>query len=431
MSEPRPQIVEYIRQLLGQYDDAAIRAQLAKEGVPQQEIDAAFLAAKEPARALPPPPSFETNPPSRPRRKVLPIVIVVLALVGAAFAALRWRAVRAKDARALQANDAACPAEAGTPAAGRPTVQEMTSYASPLYADPADIDSLFKTARVPGSVEADVVEALRLMVEMFDADLKEMQDTPENMERLRGAIGAISRALKMRGEGWTGGVLAPKTTKQLAALITLNGSLLPQFDRILRKETQKALEEGRLEDAEGFGRKRLALGWMMMQDWAALSQSFGLVIANGGLLAMRDAKVAQKRYCAADRQTAFRVAKQLMAFTAQPDELKKLQAAVADGMPRFEVLQKYLDDPILRPRYADAALSYAAHEGTRGPAQIESARAEFLRAASGHADPRVARLANGYALVHADHNKPAAEASLKEAALNLIGPAPADAAAAP
>ena len=127
----------------------------------------------------------------------------------------------------------------------------------------------------------------------------------------------------------------------------------------------------------------------------------------------------------------------MKAFILQNSDLDKIAAAVEHPL-RLQVLQGYLEDPKLCPKYADTVLSYAAYYGSRGPRDIEQARTAFLSAASRHKDPRVARLAKGYLGVQADLKLSGtgqeiipSKASIFGAALNLLSTAVVSAPADP
>jgi hypothetical protein len=159
------------------------------------------------------------------------------------------------------------------------------------------------------------------------------------------------------------------------------------------------MEEGRSQDARELGRKELALGWLLMQDWNKLVQLFGANVAIGGLLDISSESRARHEWCRPDREANARLVLEIQAYTIQEDQMESINKYI-NSPSDPSALNRYLEDPKLLAHYADYVMTAAAT--SKGTDQENALARQFLQTAARHRDPRVARLARGYLQVRDD-----------------------------
>lgn len=410
----QPEVVDFIRQNRGRFSAEAIKAQLEKDGVSAADIDEAFRAADlAPAAA----------PAGGAGGKA---VLAVLAVAGAAGAAFvlhgREQAPFAPSAPASSAVELCAAELPGHPDHKQPPPAELDAYRPPIYQRPADLDRYLPGTLVDADAGPDIHAALREIVSVlgpgaFSGKIDALHPSLNRAFMMLDGAGGKSR------NEMTGALVAPKTDLQFLAAVSLDGVVGSFISARYKALAQKAKDEKRYDEVERVGRRQVALAWTLMQDASLVLQMMGGANLSAGLVQIQQAGKLRQTWCRPDREAGTRLALQTAAFLPQKGELAKVLPALTEPL-RLEDLRRYLDDPVLRPRYANFVLAQVAREGTRGPAKVESARAAFLAAASRHSDPRVAKAAGGFAALHAQGEgrvEGGKEEALHAAARELLG----------
>ncbi|MBI5211270.1 MAG: hypothetical protein HY927_14955 [Elusimicrobia bacterium] len=396
----RPEVVEFIRRFRGQYSDPDIRKRLADDGVSPVEIDDAFRLVKS-QEAAPAPGASRSGPWALVFFGIAVFTLVVVFAMRKAShiggPADQKDACVLTDEQKIEVEDA------------------VKKHEPELYAYPANIDAFLPKDLEDGDAGGYLLDAVKTALEAGGVDLLgglASRDYKVPQAVLEKTTPKLEAALRLDGNGITGGLIAPRTYLETGS-VGVVPVILARLGTAFHERCVQHLKEGRLVEAEGEAKKSVALGMLMMKDWASVSQAMGAAVAMDGYIAVKAVheKLIDKAPgldCVVRRMEIGKVtgmlAKDIKSYVPQPDETRKLGEIMADPR-RLPELTAYLDSPALRQRYAELVLLGAIEAWSPGEVlagRPDPSRGRILEFAGKHKDKRLAALAAGYAQAFAE-----------------------------
>ncbi|MBI5881519.1 MAG: hypothetical protein HZB91_00210 [Elusimicrobia bacterium] len=390
----RPEIIDYIRKLKGQFPDDEIRRQLLKDGVSFEEVDDAFRIAASMVA-----PAAE----GRPRSSKAPLVFLFVAVMTLVLVGILRKASHIGGSDAPKQD---CEVSDDQQAQ---VEEEIKGHSPALHAYPSNVDPFLPAELAEGDAAPALLAAVKAALEaggpaMIDGLAVKGYKLPEGVAAA--AMPKLEEGLRFGDNLMTGGSLVPRTYAEAGSMGVVAVILVRLCDPYL-EQAEAFLKEGRLAEAEAQAKKAMALGMLLMKDWSTVSRAMGaaLILDGYGVIRRAQEKAIDKEAgldCVVRKMEVAKVTgmlgKELKNFMMQPSETAVI-ARLAASPKELPGLQKYLDSPTLRQVYAAHVLLGVAEAWS--PSEIlagapDPARQGFLEAAAKHKDPRLAALANGF-----------------------------------
>ncbi|MBI5624001.1 MAG: hypothetical protein HY924_09500 [Elusimicrobia bacterium] len=395
----RPEVIDYVRSMLGRFPDEEIKRQLLKDGVVLDEIDDAFRIAR--SMAIP-----ERAGPAKSSK--VPLIFFGVAVLTIALV------VVLRKASHIGGSDSP---KQGCELSDEQKLQveaEIRAHAPVPYAYPVNVDNVLPDLE-EGDAAPALAEAAKAALEAGGPALVEGLAT-KSYKLPRTALDAaapkLEEALRFGDNGLTGGVIVPKTYAELGSM-GVTAVILARLGDPYLERAGALLKEGRLGDAEAEARKATALGMLLMKDWSGVSRAMGAaIIIDGYALIRRLQEAAIDKDAGLDcvirkmevAKVTGMLAKDLQNFMMKPEETVEI-GRLASSPKDLPGLLRYLDSPTLRPVYAGHVLlgvveAWSPEEILAG--KPHPGRQAFLAAAAKHRDRRLASLAGGMAAAFAE-----------------------------
>lgn len=379
----------YVQHYRAEFDDATIRESLLKQGFDAAAVDGAFQAAG--ARPSPAAAPAAAPPQARPAvvaAKASRFPLKAVAAAGLAAVVLGGGGFAAFKARAKKGAPAQAPAEAPAPE----LPPEVANYAPEPLADPVHL-AAFQPA---GLREADAAPAWKSLISAHLGALSQNQAVPAGT--VEAFVDSDMSANSMR---FLGNVYVPSSLTDL--LMALAGSVqsVVAVRGVLQQRAKNCEASADWACAQRAAQSKIHFGWLMMQDWAMVTQMLGVTVAIEGVLQHQSLRRKELGAAPPERLDAVRLVLELKAYAPDPVELRSADACASDraAFARFE---RYLGSERLARAYLanalfSAAAKWSPEEARAGEPWPE--RLRFLQAAAASPDARVAALGRGYGAI--------------------------------